>query len=284
MLHHERSRLEKIALQEAAGEDLWSTNFDANLRTKITFLMQDLIKGERYYPELARQLTLRDIGLRDLAGWGQIDPVEDFFKFIEHGDEEYMPTAIEAFIIALKQRPFPVRGTTVLAESHFVKEMNDLLRKYRIRFVLADDQMTPVSSFELHQSVIEPALRLLRNSPGWEKVESAYREALDEIRDGKPDNAITDASRALEEALKVIGCDGNSLGKKIKSGIKLGLITAHDEEMLNEVEKVMHWVSADRSEKGDAHPSGEADLSDAWFHVHIVGAILVRLNEASNRK
>jgi hypothetical protein len=49
------------------------------------------------------------------------------------------------------------------------------------------------------------------------------------------------------------------------------------------VEKILHWVSADRSEKGDAHEVSTATVDDAWFIVHIVGAVILRLSKASPR-
>lgn len=283
MLHSERTRLKELAAREAAGENLWHEIFDKKLRTKILYAMQDTVGPMGPFADVARKLILTEVGLKDLV-MPYIDPVEDFTYYLEQCSDSMMPDVIEAFIVALQRMPFTINPEGQLAETYFVERINILLRECRISFIVADNQMTPISSFELHQSIIEPAIRLLRNSSGWEKVESAYREALDEIKNGKPDDAITDASRALEEALKLLGCSGNSLGKKITAGVKRGIISAHDVEMLNEIEKVMHWVSADRSEKGDSHPSNEADLSDAWFHVHIVGAILVRLNESSSRK
>jgi hypothetical protein len=53
--------------------------------------------------------------------------------------------------------------------------------------------------------------------------------------------------------------------------------------MTQVVEDVMEWVSADRSNKGDSHRAEAAGNEDAWFTVHVVGALIVRLVGASGR-
>ena len=59
--------------------------------------------------------------------------------------------------------------------------------------------------------MVGPTLRLLAGRPGWEAVETAYQKALEEISDGEADDAITDAGTALQEALVLLGCEGNAL-------------------------------------------------------------------------
>lgn len=45
----------------------------------------------------------------------------------------------------------------------------------------------------------------------------------------------------------------------------------------------MEWVSADRNAKGDSHKADKAAKDDAWFIVHVVGALIVRLVGANGR-
>src|SRR5437867_3146024 len=45
------------------------------------------------------------------------------------------------------------------------------------------------------------------------------------------------------------------------------------------VERIGEWVSADRSARGDAHAVTDADADDAWLAVHVVGALLLRLEK-----
>jgi hypothetical protein len=57
-----------------------------------------------------------------------------------------------------------------------------------------------------------------------------------------------------------------------------GLIGSHDGRMTNAIEDVMDWVAANRSEKGDSHKVGDANRDDAWPMIHVVGALIVRLD------
>lgn len=123
------------------------------------------------------------------------------------------------------------------------------MRKHRISYELIEGHMIEHSSRELHQTVVAPTLTLLAGKQDWKSVETAYRNALEEIARSKPDDAITDAGTALQAALELLGCDGNALGPLIKSARKKGLIAAHDTPIGEAVERIMHWVSADRSEK-----------------------------------
>lgn len=108
-------------------------------------------------------------------------------------------------------------------------------------------------------------------------MEKAYRAALEEIHNGKPDDAITDAGTALQETLELLGCEGNSLGPLIKSARNRGLLGPHDTPLLESLVSVMNWVSADRSTKGDAHNTDDVSRDDAWLTVHVVGAVILRL-------
>jgi hypothetical protein len=110
----------------------------------------------------------------------------------------------------------------------------------------------------------------------WEKVESAYQDALGEIADGKPADAIADAGTALQEAFVTLRCEGNTLGLLAKSARSKGLLPPHDMLMNETLRKLVDWVSAGRSERSDVHQAREPSVEDAWLTVHIVGAPILR--------
>jgi hypothetical protein len=126
--------------------------------------------------------------------------------------------------------------------------------------------------------VVAPVLRLLSGRAGWGTIENAYQGALREIHDGHPDDAITDAATALQEALVRVGCEGNALGPLIDSAKKKGLLAPHDQTLGTGIAKILDWVSADRSEMGDGHKgASKANRDDAWLSAHVVGAVILRL-------
>lgn len=230
--------------------------------------------------ESARLLILRDEGLHHLMS-ANLHPAEDFSSYFFNAPDDMMPTVIESVHVAM--------GGLASGGFHFglnpwdfVNSVQEILAEERVAYDFSSGQMVPFESKEMHQAVIEPALHLLHN-PKFEKAEKAYRQALEELSKGTPGDAVTDAGTALQEALTTLGCDGNSLGPLIKSAKAKGLLAAHDVRMTKSIEDVMEWVSADRSEKGDSHKTDDATKEDAWFIVHVVGALIVRLGSAIRR-
>ena len=128
----------------------------------------------------------------------------------------------------------------------------------------------------MHQSVVSPTLTLLGGNERLARVEKAYRDALDQIHEGNPENSITDAGTALQEALQALGCKGNSLKPLAKAAQQKGILTGHDMKLIN-------WVESDRSNTGDTHNASPASVEDAWLTVHIVGAIILRITHNTPR-
>lgn len=278
-----RLRIADLAAREAAGESLWTMQFESTLRVKIWRTMQEF--GRSYNESAvtwARQLVLRDEGLIALSNSSYYEHY-DFEYCLLNGDDDMVPILIEAWMTTWSDKRFS-SGTAILVDlTAFVSAINVLLREYRISFELVGEEMIPLTSMELHANVVAPTLRLLSAGPEWVTVERAYQKALTEIAKGDPADAITDAGTALQEALVRLGADGNALGPLIRSAGQKGIISAHDKPMLDVIERAAHWVSADRSVAGDTHNSEEALLEDAWLTVHIVGALLLRLSKNSAR-
>ena len=204
-------------------------------------------------------------------GWSSLNDyynneTEDFFVYLDGCPHSMMPTVVEAIASALRlhaERGWPIRTDV------FASHVNDVLAEDRVSYELIEGQMIERGVQELHVALVVPTLRLLAGRTGWEGVETAYQNAIKEIG-VDPADAITDAGTALEEALVLLGCEGNALGSLLVSARKKGLLAAHDA-------KIIDWVSADRSSKGDADNATPATRDDVWLTVHVVGALLVRL-------
>lgn len=281
MLHARRRRLAGLASREAEGESLWSEEFPKALRVRLVHLIHDQQKWEEFAAG-ARYLVLRDEGMFFLLN-ANYDPWYDYEHYLLGCSDDMMPTVIEAFAMALGDDGFQDAIRRWGQAGPFTQMVNDLLREYRISYELNGGEMIPFASRELHVEVVEPALRLLAASPEWDEVESAYRKALEELSAGDPSDAITDAGTALQAALTLLGCDGNKLGPLIRSARAKKILSAHDGPMLDAIERIASWVSADRSNNGDAHKASGASADDAWLIVHVVGALLVRLGKGTAR-
>jgi hypothetical protein len=213
-------------------------------------------------------VLFRDLGTSELAGiYVASDDLRQYLLACRH---EEVPDVLEAMPLGM--------GRNYGYPDDFHHGVNRILLSHRGAYELIDGQMIPFESKELHEEVVAPTLRLLAGRAGWETVENAYQDALREIGTN-PGDAITDAGRALQATLELLGCKGNALGPLIDMAKKTGLLAPHDSALSEGISKMMHWVSADRSEKGDAHKGADAKAEDAWLAVHVTGALILRLAE-----
>jgi hypothetical protein len=252
MLYARRLRLKQLAEAEAGGKSFWSARFDEAARMKLVYAFNDSCNeaGRDAYGPLARAFLVRDEGWPSLTqSTRRRGPLEDLLAFHHEGSDALLPSMIEAIVQAFETPGRAFGGTfEITADPDGYRELvNTILREHRISYELVGVEMVPFASKELHAAIVEPTLRLLSGQSGWENVEQAYQDALGELADGKPADAITDAGTALQEALTLLGCTGNALGPLVSSARRMGLLAAHDSPMVAAIETVMHWVSADRS-------------------------------------
>ena len=281
MLHARRRRLADLAAREVEGESFWSESFEMPLRVRLVHLMNDMDYSEVFTTE-ARKMILRDEGVFTLSGSGR-STGDDFRTYVLSCPDDMMPTVIEAFDAALNDTLAQVRAGRAGRARGFAEVVNGLLREHRLSYEFDAGEMVPFSSRELHVEVVAPTLRLLGSDPTWHNVELSYRNALEELSKGDAADAVTDAGTALQEALTTRGADGKSLGPLIKSARSKGILAAHDAPMLDAIERVLNWVSADRSNTGDSHNAAPARIEDAWLIVHVVGALILRISTGSDR-
>lgn len=287
MLYSRRKRLRERAEAESKGQSFWTESFNEKIRTRLFYIVGDVAGNDlAELLERARRLILKDEGGTYLHGYGpSITPAADFHDhFVACSDQDF-PTAIEALYAAMPSFSYgggPGYAIPRIHADEFASQVHELLEEERIAFDFVSGQMVSFKSKELHQHVIEPAMTLLHD-PQFSAAEKAYQDALEEVTRGKPGDAITDAGTALQETLTALNCRGDSLGPLIKSAKSRGLFAAHDARMTQMIEDAMQWVAADRSEKGDSHKADAAEKDDAWFIIHVVGALIVRLVSASRR-
>ena len=271
-LHLRRKQKKEVADAEAAGQSFWTDEFTAKTRSRIETVLVAMRSALQFSEssDVARQIDLmmrNQLGL-SITSSGYIADWSDVRTYLGGCDDAVMPSFLEATFDAFTRNYVDVQK--------FVPGLNVILREERVAFEFIADQMVEIESTELHAEVVAPVLRLLSGRAGWADVETAYHNALHELAGGDPADAITDAGTALQEALTLLGCKGNSLGPLIDDAAKRGLIAKHDKPLL-------HWVSADRSTTGDAHGVTGASRQDAWLAVHVVGAIILRLASGAAR-
>ena len=202
MLYSMRRRMREMAEGEARGESYWSERFAGSVRVRI---MRKVDAIEERGPTRAalfveaRREILDEAGMDFLATPG-LRPFEDFAVFWRDCDDELFPTVIEAFIKAVRnweQKPdWPPRRELA---PDFIAVANEILAQERVAWKIVNDQMVEMKSQELHEAVVEPALRLLHDAR-FSAVDATYRKALDELSRGDGGDAITRRRRGVAGA------------------------------------------------------------------------------------
>ena len=290
MLHSMRRRMRDLEEREAAGESFWTEGFSERVRRRIRHAYDNLgysaLDSSGVCFTEARRMILEQEGDEFLCASG-VHAYRDFELFLINAPDEMYPTALEALVIALDTflrvepdfyGPPPAAGFS----GRFKNAVNEVFSQERVAWKMVEHQMVEMKSQELHEALVEPALRLIHDVR-FARVDAAYRKALEELSRGDGADAVTDSGTALQELLTELGCEGNQLGDLIKSARKKRILAAHDASTLDSLEKAMHWVAADRSETGDSHYASDASREDAWLIVHIVGAFIVRLASGEKR-
>ncbi|GAA4740948.1 hypothetical protein GCM10023328_22710 [Modestobacter marinus] len=218
MLHNRRKRQEALAREEAEGKTFWTDKFETPARIKLWHAFTEACPSLYDRAASARAMICRDEGLFKLTE-RNLGEAEDFLQYVMTCADEMVPTCIEAMLSSLYEEAqryafyYSNAGT-------FADRVRVILREHRISFDLIERRMVEFSSQEMHEAVVGPTLRLLAGRRGFEGVERAYQEALEEISHGKPADAITDAGTALQEMLTALDCEGNALGPLTKSARK----------------------------------------------------------------
>jgi len=262
MLFHEREQQREFEKREREGEQVWTSGIRPDVRRRIVYTVTDLglnsIALNELFAETQRVLERRtgfDIGNTLFAS-------ETLPNFLNGCDNSYFLSTIELFYALLERKWSFLHDNLEIA-------VNEIFSQERISYEMISGEIIPFSSRELHVEIVEPVLRLLGGRSGWEEVETTYQKALHEIG-VDPGDAITDATTALQLDLTILGCKGNALGPLTQSAMKMGLLAKHDRNLLD-------WLSADRSSTGDAHRASSAGPGDAWFTIHVSGALILRL-------
>jgi hypothetical protein len=300
-----RRRAEERAERIARGESEALTNeLSKESRTGILQAMIDSVPAAAVEPapramyelpgweEVGRQIfhrVTRAWRVRELLDWSMAKKQQYGVSHADEVNSHLLNRAttgevrdlIEAWFVAVEveaaQAGVPLQAVRISHEA-FRRKVNEVLDDEGIAISVVDGLTVDRGSMEMHAEIVRPVLDLLGGRSVFQKVEAAYQKALTELRPGgDPSDAITDAGTALQEVLTSLGADGNSLGPLLQSARTKGLLGPYDSKLSQGVQLIGEWLSADRSQRGDAHSVTAADREDAWLAVHVAGALILRL-------
>lgn len=159
----------------------------------------------------------------------------------------------------------------------FVERTNDLLLDERVNLTFIDSRLRPRENEPLHTDLMQPTEAFLSNDERFSTAETAYMEASSSLAAGHYGQAITAAASALQDTLRAFGATGQTLASQINSARSRNLIMAHDAKLFEMVKMATDWLTADRSNRGNAHGASSATRADAQLAIHIAASIMLRL-------
>ena len=217
--------------------------------------------------------------LLSMATDGQVlDMVEAWFPAMRRVGE-----AVDSSSGAFYPGGSPTLGVVDRVGAGYRDRISDIFDEHDVAWALVGERVVPRASAAMHATVVEPVFALTQGEPKLAAVEKAYQDALRELKpSGDPSDAITDAATALQEMLTAVGAKGNALGPLLTDARKRELLSPYDSKLVEGIEALGEWVSAERSARGDAHHAREASRDDAWLAVRVAGALILRL--AAGRK
>lgn len=226
-----------------------------------------------------RQHLREEYGVPALAA-ATDDPGVDLAVFIENtATTEQVMDVIDAVIhvFAQQMNTYGLRDAAANAASSFADAVSMRMRQHKLAYDLVEFKVVEKRSEELHTEVVAPALTLLHGRSRFADAERQYRAALDELADGNWADAITDASSAVENVLRVIlGFSQGTLADLLGQARLRGLFGDPQAARLKKVVTGFVALADMRNEESDAH-GNSSDSATAWLALHWAGALIVYL-------
>lgn len=149
-----------------------------------------------------------------------------------------------------------------------VERLNEVLGPHGY-VVLPDGEVLPSEIAGTRPTVERPAFAAL-DAAGWRDAGDRLADAEAELTAGKPADALTDASTALQFALKEAGYPGNALGDQLKAARKGGLFDGVDRHLGDALDSTATWISGMRNTRSDAHANPPPSDAEALLALRLV--------------
>jgi hypothetical protein len=246
----------------------WPVGEDFRVRNLHRYLIQEI-----------RQFLREEYGVSCLAAATE-DPGEDLSVFIlnvatTHQVMDVIDAVIQVFADQITVSG--LRDCAVDATSGFANTVSTRMKQHRLAYDLIKFKVVEKRSEELHAEVVAPALTLLHGRRRFEGAERQYRDAIDELAGENWADAITDASSAVENVLRVIlGLSQGTLADLLGQARMRGLFGDPQAARLKKVVTGFTALADMRNEESDAH-GNSSDTATAWLALHWAGALIVYL-------
>ncbi|MBX3227091.1 MAG: hypothetical protein KIT84_35850 [Labilithrix sp.] len=261
------------------------------LRVQVMHLVDDLL--DRHFadgtgwPRLNKQIA-KEHGLVHLPGEEYEHSKDAGLNYILQTQDtvrtlDMIEWCFRVIGVVMKQAFTPQKAVDAVAE------LNQRFRMHGVGYEYVNGQIVRVDSQLLHAEAVIPALTLLATS-SFESANKEFLSAHKHFREGRQEEAITDACKAFESTMKVIcakkkwDVDKNATASAlIATVLKNGLVPLWSEEQLKSLDKCLIGVATVRNKNG-GHGAGATprDVPDhlAAYAMHLAASNIVFLVES----
>jgi hypothetical protein len=204
-LFHERERLRL----KGNEPEVYVYKLPHPLRVQLVHVFREVLTPYRsesgyartHYPQNDVWTEIRDLLRKEFAvfslyqnGVNPQHEIEEFF--LQASDAEALST-LEAFFRIISKRFGASRIKSAVAE------VNERVKKHAVGFEFDGATVIRVDSQYLHVEAVRPALLLL-SQKGFEGANAEFLSAHEHYREGRHEEAMVDALKAFESAIKCI--------------------------------------------------------------------------------
>lgn len=246
--------------------DAIATNIHGGVRAQISFIRESrrVLSSHSQYSNIT------------LMSW------DSYFTLLRKSEE--VVDALDAAALSLARLARDLNGQLASGRQPyeydpdaFISAANDILLEGRISFTFIGGRLRERGAEPLHSDVMRPLETMLTAEPRFAEAERAYQDALTAMATGHYGASITSSASALQQTLVALGSKGQNLGALFLDARRRGFLMSHDEKLMNAFRSIGDWVTADRSNRGNAHGASIALREDAELAIHVIAALIIRL-------
>lgn len=212
---------------------------------------------------------------------GALDIIELSFRVIDRGTRDFYPHTRQK--AGIKQDA-----------DDAIEELNHRFREHGVGYQYLNGEIVRVDSQLLHAEVVKPALALL-NDAGFTGPADEFMRAFDHHRNGKNKEAIAEALKAFESALKAICADRkwahppNATAKPLldivfKNELVPKELECHFAGLRSAMESGLPTLANRTSRHGQDAAPVEIPTHFAAYALHLLGSNIVFLIECHKAK
>lgn len=282
-----RRRRRRAATERSQGSIEWSSLISDEAAKRIVATFWDSVPGDGVRVTREIESSINRILRHSGHDWPSQFTVSHLRSHLQWDDrrDDAAADLLQAMVIAMQDLRASLEvdpmadGNWIFDGSSldldgFAARLDALLEAERISWAIVGLEVIERRKLPMHQEIVKPLELLLRGDVRFEKVSRTYAMAIRHTASGEYEAAVTAMTSALQDALAVLGAQGQALGVQVADATQRSLVPKHDAKLFR---SLADWSTSARSQHGIAHGGGHGDIDDARFALRLVGAGILRI-------